>query len=205
MCAQTIDNEAFSSIFVVKPPKVIPGQARQGQVRPFDLAKFDLLFGRLLEHIPAVVVRVLAFSYREQLSWVKWGRTCTSSTFGIKNGTRQGSVASPTFWSIYIDPLIKELRQKGIGCHVAGKFFGVIAYADDVILLAPNRSSAQLMLKTCENFAVANNICFSTHTDPKQSKSKAMFVTGMKNASENAPLPLVLCDKNLPWVDTGQV
>ena len=110
--------------------------------KAFDLAKFDILFGRLLHKVPAIVVRVLSFSYREQLGWIKWGRSCTSGTFRIKNGTRQGSVASPIFWAVYIDPLIQELRQKGIGCHVGGLFYGVIAYADDIILLAPSRSAA---------------------------------------------------------------
>ena len=63
--------------------------------KAFDLAKFSLLFGGLLESIPAIVVRVLSFSYREQLGWIRWGRECTSDTFSIKNGTKQGSVASP--------------------------------------------------------------------------------------------------------------
>ena len=43
--------------------------------KAFDLARFDILFGRLLERsVPAIVVRVLAFSYSEQLAWVRWGR-----------------------------------------------------------------------------------------------------------------------------------
>ena len=64
----------------------------------FDLAKHNILFGRLLERgMPAIVVRVLAYSYREQVAWVRWGRSCCSATFGITNGTRQGSVASPAF------------------------------------------------------------------------------------------------------------
>ena len=69
--------------------------------KAFDLAKFDILFGRLLERgMPAIVVRVVAFSYSEQLAWVRWGRSCCSRTFRITNGTRQGSVASPAFWNI---------------------------------------------------------------------------------------------------------
>ena len=68
--------------------------------KAFDLARFDLLFNRLLERLPAVVVRVLMYSYTEQLAWARWGKSSTSETFGIKNGTRQESVASPTFWSI---------------------------------------------------------------------------------------------------------
>ena len=43
--------------------------------KAFDLAKFDIMFGRLLERgMPAIVVRVVAFSYTEQEAWVRWGR-----------------------------------------------------------------------------------------------------------------------------------
>ena len=120
--------------------------------KAFNLARFDILFGRLLEKLPAVVVRVLVYSYKEQLAWVRWGHGCVSDTFRITNGTRQGSVASPAFWSVYLDPLLKELRAKGIGCHIAGMYMGVVAYADDIVLLAPNRNAARNMLATCENF-----------------------------------------------------
>ena len=82
---------------------------------------------------------------------------------------------------------------------MVGKFFRVVCYADDIILLAPNRTSAQKMLQVCERFADWNNMKFSTHEDPVKSKSKAIFVTGLrKNVS--LPLPLVLYDKPLPWV-----
>ena len=55
--------------------------------KAFDLAKFDILFERLLtdRKMPAIVVRVLAYSYQEQLAWVRWGRSCTSATFSISN------------------------------------------------------------------------------------------------------------------------
>ena len=119
--------------------------------RAFDLARFDKLFGRLLERIPAIVVRALCYSYKEQLGWVKWGRHRVSETFALKNGTRQGLSASPTFWAVYLNPLLEELRQLGVGCHVAGVFVGVVAFADDLILLAPCRSAAQLMLSHCED------------------------------------------------------
>ena len=32
--------------------------------------------------------------------------------------------------------MIKELRQLGVGAHVAGMFMGVACYADDVVLIA---------------------------------------------------------------------
>ena len=169
--------------------------------KAFDLAKYDILFGRLLERgMPAVVVRVLAFSYLEQVAWVRWGRTCCSDTFGIANGTRQGSVASPAFWCIYLDPLFAELRAAGVGCHLGGVFVGVVGYADDLLLLAPSRHAAQLMLQTCEAFTARNNIQFSTHSDPSKSKSKALYVVGPRGAALPRPEPLMLCGRPLPWV-----
>ena len=173
--------------------------------KAFDLAKFDLLFSRLLKRgVPAIVVRVLAFSYQEQVAWVRWGRSCTSDRFNISNGTRQGSVASPAFWCVYIDELFTELREAGVGCHVAGMYVGVVGYADDLLLLAPSRDAAQRMLRTCENFTNASNIKFSTNEDPKKSKSKALYVVGPRGAALRRPLPLQLCGRPLPWVERAE-
>ena len=173
--------------------------------KAFDLARFDILFGRLLDRsVPAIVVRVLAYSYSEQLAWVRWGRACTSGSFGIKNGTRQGSVASPAFWSVYLDPLFAQLRESGFGCHVGGVFVGVVGYADDLLLLAPTRDSAQKMLKICEDFTNQNNIRFSTHEDPAKSKSKALYVVGPQVRALLCPVPLVLCGRPLPWVERAE-
>ena len=173
--------------------------------KAFDLAKFSICFSRMLEKresvttkpVPAIIVRVLAFCYTEQMAWVRWGRNTTSATFGISNGTRQGSVASPTFWSIYLDPMITALRKAGLGCHLAagGVFVGVVVYADDVVLLAPSRDAMQKMLNTCSEFASENNIKFST------SKSSVIYVTGERGAGLPKPLPLLLNDCPLPWVE----
>ena len=60
--------------------------------------------------------------------------------FSIGNGTRQGSVLSPyLFSSCYLDDLLRKLRELDIGVHVGGLWFGCSAYADDLVLLAPNR------------------------------------------------------------------
>ena len=168
--------------------------------KAFDLARFDLLFSRLLDRIPAIVVRALSFCYKEQLAWIRWGRNNISETFSISNGTRQGSAGSPSFWGIYLNPLFGVLRESGVGCHIGGVFVGVIIYADDILLLAPNRKSVQVMLSLCEKFAEENNIMFSTHPVPAKSKSKAMHVVGQRCLNTPPPSPLVLCGKELPWV-----
>ena len=167
--------------------------------KAFDLARFDILFTRLQERLPAIVVRTLIFSYTEQKAWVRWGRDSISSVFSIKNGTRQGSVGSPSFWSVYLNPLFDLLRNADVGCRIGGLFCGVVGYADDLILLAPNRTAAVQMIKICENFAEENNVNFSMHDDPKKSKSMAMHIVGA-DKSVSVPSSLSLCGKVLPWV-----
>ena len=173
--------------------------------KAFDKAKFSILFNSLLEKgLPAIVVRVLCFSYQEQVAWTRWGRRTTSSNFRIRNGTRQGSVASPSFWNIYLDPLFSMLRKEGWGCTIDGVWCGVVGYADDLILLAPCRQAAQLMLQICEQFAEEHNISFSTDQDPAKSKSKAIYMIGKSRGTLLKPINLILCGESLPWVERAE-
>ena len=170
--------------------------------KAFDLCKFSLLFNRILDSgVPPIVVRCLMAMYEEQHGWVRWGQA-KSATFPITNGTRQGSILSPAFWAVYCDLMIKELRALGVGAHVAGMFMGVACYADDVVLIAPCHQAMQLMLNTVEDFAKRYNISFSTDPDPKKSKSKCIFVVGKKRGLSK-PSPLMLCDHQLPWVESA--
>ena len=60
-----------------------------------------------------------------------------SEYFTMENGVKQGGVISPIFFSIYIDPLLLQLRNSGYGCHLNGVYMGALSYADDITLIAP--------------------------------------------------------------------
>ena len=100
-----------------------------------------------------------------------------------------------------MNPLFQELRKYGVGCHVGGLYLGIVAYADDVLLLAPNRSSAQFMLGICEKFSLQSNISFSLNEYLRKTKCKAMYVAGPKSSHVTKLNPLVLCGTILPWVE----
>ena len=169
--------------------------------KAFDKCKFDIFFQKLLDRkLPAVVIRCLMFVYEQQTAWVKWGKV-KSRTFGIVNGTRQGSVLSPALFAIYMDDLIVKLRKAGVGCHLGGVFTGVVGYADDLLLMAPSRSAMETMLKICEEYAEQNNLEFSTDPNPAKSKSKCIYMCGhLKKAK---PVNLQLYGVDLPWVPTA--
>jgi len=83
------------------------------------------------------VTAVLAYWYSNQQVCVRW-LNCLSSSFRIGNGTRQGGMLSPTLFSRYIRDILGQLANYYVGCNVGGLFVNVLAYADDIVLLAPS-------------------------------------------------------------------
>ena len=149
--------------------------------------------------IPPIVIRVLIYAYEEQEAWVKLNGK-NSEKFKIGNGTRQGSVISPyLFSSCYLDGLIVELRKLDIGVHIGGIWYGACAYADDLCLMAMNRDMLQKMVKVCENYGLQHNLVFSTDPNPSKSKTKCVLFSG--NNCKSHPVPVILDEKPLPWVD----
>ena len=178
----------------------------------FDRVKFSTLFETLLKKgLPSIVVRVLVFSYTEQSGFVRVaGRH--SSSFRLRNGTRQGAVASPALWAVYVDDLLIQLRRQGLGCNIAGVWMGAVLYVDDLALLAPTRSALAAMLAVVEKYSLSHNLHFSVDPNPKLSKTKCIYFGGRCPPAPGVsiprnrfpcPAPLLLYGKQLPWVENS--
>ena len=168
--------------------------------KAFDKCRFDKLFTKLINKgLPHVVVRVLVFIYEEQTGWVTLAGK-HSTIFSPTNVTRQGSVLSPVIFSVYLDDLLKELRSQELGCSIGGCWYGACGYADDIILLAPNREVLQRMLSVCEAYADSHNLLFSTDPVPAKSKTKCIYFCG-RPGKVQYPDPVKLGGAALPWVE----
>jgi len=55
----------------------------------------------------------------------------------VLNGVKQGGVLSPVLLCVYVDGLLLAVRAAKIGCFIGTMFTGILAYADDIALLAP--------------------------------------------------------------------
>lgn len=114
--------------------------------KAFDSVNYWKLFNKLLDNnIHVNIVTLLAYWYSNQLVCVRWLHN-VSEYFKVGNGTRQGGVLSPRLFSIYISDLLHELTASHVGCNIGGRFYNVLAYADDIVLIAPSWYAMQRLL-----------------------------------------------------------
>ena len=144
--------------------------------KAFDRVDHSKLFDILVRRsLPPPLLAFLQNWYKDQAVQVRWNDVL-SQPFGVSNGVRQGGVLSPILFTVYIDELINMLSQQDIGCHYGPYFFGVLGYADDIVLLSPSPCSLRCHLTTCETFASSFNLTFNS------SKSQLICFSKVKNS-----------------------
>ena len=114
--------------------------------KAFDNVSHEILLMQLYDlQIPAVYVNTIKYCYSNQFVKVLY-QTKYSEEWLICNGVRQGGVLSGFLFNIYINNLLDEITQLNAGCRLGLLQSNIIAYADDIVLLAPSSASLQILL-----------------------------------------------------------
>ena len=136
--------------------------------KAFDCVNhYFLVYCMLLKGIPINVVNLLIARYSHIEPTVSW-QGKLSKAFNMKSGILQSSLIKQKLFNIVMDSLQVKLESSNLGCRIGGCCSGVIAYAEDLILLSPTRFASQKMLDLCVshitycgfNFNVKRAICF---------------------------------------------
>ena len=135
-----------------------------------------------------IFVRILLVTYLGQKCFVRWNSK-DSSLFSVQNGVRQGAVLSPILFSLYVNDLIEVLRASGLGCHVGNMYFGIVAYADDILLLAPRRDVLQRMVNISEQYMINHKINFSP------TKTKCLYFGSNRDTVKK----IVVAGSDIDW------
>jgi len=62
---------------------------------------------------------------------------------------------------LYVDGLLVKLSKAGIGWFVRSNCVGALAYADDIVFLAPTALALRKMLAICDSYASEFHIVFN--------------------------------------------
>ena len=70
-----------------------------------------------------------------------------SDTFTIEQGVAQGCSLSPILFSVFVNVLLKEVEQTGLGIQLSsGKTVGRMLFADDFVGISDSKESLQELL-----------------------------------------------------------
>ena len=165
--------------------------------KAFDLVSFSNLFSKLRDRIGSIFIRLLAYIYVFQSCCVDWHGT-KSKPFNVACGIRQGAVLSPILFSIYIDDLFHILSSSGFGCHINNLFYGIVGYADDLVLLSPDLHGLQCMFDITKTFLGKLGLKISVNRiNPNKSKTKCLAF-GLK---QDPQYSILFNDFCIPWCD----
>jgi len=82
---------------------------------------------------------------------------CIGEEWQIRNGVRQGGILSTLLFSFYINDCIEAVTCLDTGCSIGFQRCNVLAYADDITLIAPSAKGLQTLIDVM-SFSL-RNIC----------------------------------------------
>ena len=129
--------------------------------KAFDTVSHSLLFKSLIKAgVPIWIVKLLVHWYGKLCVAVRWNGAI-SQYFAVKSGVRQGSILSPSLFTVFMNIFIIQLKECGDGCTINNQFVGCIVYADDIIILSCTIGGLQHMLDMCQAVAVNVKLTFN--------------------------------------------
>ena len=65
--------------------------------------------------------------------------------FIVESGVRQGGVLSPFLFKFFMDDIIRDISNLKVGCMLGITRINVLAYADDLVLIACSRFEMDIL------------------------------------------------------------
>ena len=103
----------------------------------------------LQSKIPPDIVLFILHYLRNQEARIVWNGEM-GEYIPVEKGVRQGGILSPLLFKLYIDDVLNEISAGGDGCKFGVLQMNILAYADDLVLLARSRSQLGRLYKILE-------------------------------------------------------
>ena len=133
----------------------------------YDSVNHNILFEKMkILNIPENIINTIMKIY----SFAKMKINLFQKPININRGVLQGSILSPMLFNIYINDLIITIKNNA---------YDVLAYADDIAVIAKNYDELISVMKIIENWAENNDMIIN------KKKCGILVVKGLNNKTDN--------------------
>ena len=84
--------------------------------------------------------------------YVRLNSMLNTDWFPVQNGVKQGDPLSSKLFCLFMNSLVDQLNQLGIGVETNGTILCTLLYADDIILIAKTEAELQSLLLALEEW-----------------------------------------------------
>ena len=177
--------------------------------KAFDSVDHGILMNKLTEYgVPDVFVKLIRFWYSNQLVNVRY-MSEFSDEWEIRSGVRQGGILSGLFFEIYIDTLLNKISEKKIGCRLGIVSSNIVAYADDMVLLAPSAKGLNMLIDDALKEALNINLRFNLKKTKCMIFRSSLKVNKVEVVSpirlDGSPVEIVRSFKYLGYIITNDL
>ena len=160
--------------------------------KAFDWVDRKMLFYTLLKKgLNYRLYHCVKSIYENSMASIKVNQYYTD-WFYIESGVRQGDPLSPTLFSLFINELVVIVNSLNLGVEIEDKNVSILAFADDIVLIAKNTEELQKILKEVENWCKKFRLLVNTDkTKIVHFRQKRKVKTSCKFMFNNADLEIV--------------
>ena len=173
-------------IFYINSSRLKVEIAQLDAEKAFDTLWRVGLYHKLMNVVDPVYFRALVTYYGNSQIIIKYNGD-KSNKILINDGVKQGGILSGYLFNYYMNDLITNCVNLNIGCKIGEHNVSMIAYCDDLFLMAPTKEQMDILLKEVENYSVKWKIkfninkCINLTLHPAASRAKKiskLFLNG---------------------------
>ena len=149
--------------------------------KAFDkIDHFILLEKMLNDKVESDIVMLLASVLRNQTACIKWENKWGESRF-LDKGVRQGGILSPLLFNYYINDILTKISRIEHGCKFGLLRINIISYADDMVIVAHNINSLNIIYKKFKELIESSKLLINEEKSKIVIFTKGKMVNNFRN------------------------